>query len=87
MITPQEHLKEIVMKIERIVGGRVIGEAKLHKNGQYRCHPFGQNVEDKWFSRLEDVADFLRAHPGSGVRMTPNGSKVVKNIYIDGVPR
>ena len=75
------------MKIERIVSGRVVGAAKLYSNGQYRCHPAGQNVEDRWFTTLEDVAAFLRANPGSGVRMTPDSSKIVDNIYIDGVPR
>lgn len=75
------------MKIERIVRGHVVGEAKKHQDGRYRCHPAGQNIEDRWFTRLEDVAAFLRAHPASGVRMTPNGSKIVDNIYIDGAPR
>jgi hypothetical protein len=39
------------------------------------------------FDNLDDVAEFLRANPGSGVRMAPGFSKIVKNIYIDGFPR
>jgi hypothetical protein len=38
-------------------------------------------------STLEDVARFLRTNPRGGVRMTPGGSKIVENIFIDGVPR
>ena len=38
-------------------------------------------------STLEAVAMFLRANPRGGVRMTPNGSKIVEHIFIDGIPR
>ena len=74
-------------KIERIVGGVVKGEAKLYPSGKYRCHPAGQNIETTWFTSLADVAAFLRADPRNGVRMTPDGNKIVDNIYIDGVAR
>jgi hypothetical protein len=36
---------------------------------------------------LDDVARFLKANPRGGVRMTPDGSKIVENIFIDGVAR
>jgi hypothetical protein len=76
-----------VSRIEYIKGGRVIKRAERYKNGKYRCHPDGQNKEEFWFSTLDEVAEFLRAHPGSGVRMKPGYGKISKHIYIDGIAR
>lgn len=75
------------MRIERIKGGRVIGEPKLYSNGKYKCHPDGDNKSPVWCSTLEEVADYLQKNPGSGVRMDPGGGKISENILIDGVPR
>lgn len=74
-------------RIERIVGGVVTGVPVKYKNGLYRCHPAGQNVDDEWFATLEEVAEFLWAHPRGGVRMTPGRGKISENIFIDGAPR
>ncbi|MCA2009119.1 hypothetical protein [Tritonibacter mobilis] len=75
------------MRIERIEGGRVTGNPKLYSNGKYKCHPDGNSKIHKWCATLEEVADYLRTNPGSGVRMDPGGGKISENIFIDGVPR
>ena len=74
-------------RIEQIIGGVVKGTPKLFKDKRYRCLHEGSNMSPEMPSTLEDVAKFLRAHLRGGVRMTPNGSKIVENIFIDGVPR
>ncbi len=74
-----------VSRIERIVGGLVIGRVESGSDGNYSCHHFGSNVAPVLHARLDDVADFLRAHPRSGVRMNPGWGKISRNIYIDGV--
>lgn len=75
------------MRIERIIGGAVRGEPKLYKDRQYRCFSEGSNMDPEKPSTLEDVAKFFLANSRGGVRMTPNGSKIVEKIFIDGVPR
>ncbi len=75
------------MKIERIEGGHVTGQPRLYKNGKYQCNPDGNNKVKIWKASLEEVAEYLRANPGSGVRMDPGVKKIVDNIFIDGVPR
>lgn len=75
------------MRIERIVGGVVRGEPKLFEDRLYRCFHEGLNMHAEKPSTLADVAMFLKVNPRGGVRMTPDGSKIVKNIFIDGIPR
>lgn len=74
-----------VTRIERIVGGSVIGRVECGSDSNYAGHHFGSNVDSVPFSSLDDVADFLRSHPRSGVRMNPDWKKISRNIYIDGV--
>ena len=76
-----------VTRIERIKGGAVVGAAATNSDGFYECLERGKNVDPIKVRSLDDVAAFLRAHPQSGVRMNPRWGKIVKNIYIDGVPR
>jgi len=76
-----------VTRIEKIVSGVVIQCAEPNKDGLYECHEFGSNVSPVKFASLNQVADYLRSNPGSGVRMNPGWSKISKNIYIDGVLR
>ncbi|CUX05172.1 hypothetical protein AGR1C_pAt20163 [Agrobacterium fabacearum TT111] len=63
----------------------VIGRVEPGADGDYTCHHFGSNVDPLSFSTLDDVADFLRAHPRSGVRMYPSRKKISRNIHIDGI--
>lgn len=60
-----------VARIERIVGGIVRGRVERGSDGLFACHEFGSNVHPVALSTLEDVADYLRANPSSGVRMNP----------------
>jgi hypothetical protein len=77
-----------VSRIERIISGTVVGCAVVGPtSGKYHCHRSGSNMSPLPFDTLDDVADFLRANPGSGVRMAPSFSKIVNNIYIDGFRR
>jgi len=57
------------------------------KTGRYKCHHFGSNVHPVEFATLDEVAEFLRKHPGNGVRMNPRWSKITKCVFIDGIPR
>lgn len=60
----------------------------------YRCIPPGKkNNHSKrgvMYRAIEDVADHLRANPGTGIRVwisaTGKASRRTKNVYIDGVP-
>ncbi|RWB69727.1 hypothetical protein [Mesorhizobium sp.] len=74
-----------IARIERIVGGIVRGRVERGSDGLFACHEFGSNVHPVSLSTLEDVADYLRANPSSGVRMNPGWVKIVRNIYIDGI--
>ncbi|MCZ7445590.1 MULTISPECIES: hypothetical protein [Rhizobium/Agrobacterium group] len=74
-----------VTRVERIVGGLVIGRVERGSDGYYACHHFGSNVDPLPLNTLDDVADFLRAHPRGGVRMYPGRKKISRNIYIDGI--
>lgn len=74
-----------VTRIERIVGGVVTGRVERGSDGFFACHEFGLNVAQTRLASLDDVADFLRSQPRSGVRMNPGWDKSSKNIYIDGV--
>ncbi|MBM2712838.1 hypothetical protein JQK88_16750 [Mesorhizobium caraganae] len=74
-----------VARIERIIGGMVTARVEPGSNGYFACHHFGSNVDPTHLSSLDEVADFLRSHPRSGVRMNPSWVKIVRNIYIDGV--
>ncbi|WP_027992025.1 hypothetical protein [Sinorhizobium meliloti] len=74
-----------ITKIERIVGGRVIGRVERGSDGNYACHHFGSIVDPVTCASLDDVADFLRANSRSGVRMNPDWRKISRNVYIDGV--
>jgi len=74
-----------VTRIERIVGGRIIGIAERGADGNYACHLFGSNVDPVPCTSLDDVADFLRTNTGGGVRMNPGWVKISRNIYIDGI--
>ena len=74
-----------VTRIERIVGGRVAGRVERGSDGLFACHDFGSNVTPTRLATLDEVADFLRSRPRSGVRMNPGWSRIITNIYIDGV--
>jgi hypothetical protein len=74
-----------VARIERIVSGSVTGRVERGSDGLFACHDFGSNVTPTRFATLDEVADFLRSRPGSGVRMNPGWGRITKNIYIDGV--
>lgn len=73
-----------ISRIERIIGSVVTAKAERDPGGMFVGHRFGSNVNPVRFSSLDDVSDFLRANPGSGVRMNPGWSKISKNIYLDG---
>jgi hypothetical protein len=74
-----------VGRIERIVRGVVVARAARHKGGHYACHQFGSNVAPVPIATLDDVADFLKTHPRSGVRMDPGWVRITRNIWLDGV--
>lgn len=74
-----------IARVERIIGGIVQGRAERGSDGRFVCHELGSNVNPVALPTLEDVADYLRANPSSGVRMNPGWVKIVRNIYIDGV--
>lgn len=74
-----------VARIERVVGGIATGRVERGFNGLFACHDFGSKVAPTCHASLDDVADFLRSRPPSGVRMNPGWSRITKNIYIDGV--
>ena len=76
-----------VSRIERIIRGTSIGAVERSTNGFYVCLSEGSNMETQEFLTLDEVADFLRNNPRAGVRMNPEWSKIVKNIFIDGLPR
>jgi len=67
------------------VGGVVTGRVERGADGLFACHEFGSNVTPTRFASLDDVADFLRSRPRSGVRMNPGWDRITRNIYIDGV--
>lgn len=74
-----------ITKIERIVSGLATGVVQRDSAGNFICHHFGSNVAPLSCVSLDDVADFLRTYPRSGVRMNPGWVKISRNIYIDGV--
>lgn len=74
-----------VARIERIIGGIVRGRVERGSDGFFACHAFGSNVNAISLASLDDVADFLRSHPRSGVRMNPQWKRITKNVHIDGV--
>jgi hypothetical protein len=76
-----------VLRIEQIKAGVVTREADSATDGKYRCFFRGSNMDPVLLSTLDEVADFLRMHPRSGVRMTPLGGVVRDDIFIDGAPR
>jgi hypothetical protein len=77
-----------ITRVEKIVAGLVVaGAGRSRKTGNYNCHHRGSNVDAVELSSLDEVAEFLRANPGSGVRMEPRWSKIVDDIYIGGIPR
>jgi hypothetical protein len=76
-----------VERIERIINGAVVQRAEPAPNGLYACLPSGANMRPVLLSTLDEVADYLRANPGSGVRMNPGWSKISKRVFIDGLPR
>lgn len=74
-----------VARIERIIRGVVTGRVERGSGGFFACHHFGSNVNVTALASLDDVADFLRTHPRSGVRMNPQWKRITRNIHIDGV--
>lgn len=76
-----------VIRIEKIVSGRVVQKAERNEDGLYVCHAFGSNIDPLMFSSLDEVADYLRTNPRSGVRMNPGWSKISRFVFIDGLPR
>ena len=75
------------LKIEHIVLGKVLGTPKVHGDGAYRCFFEGTNMSPEKPVTLEEVARFLRANPRGGVRMSPSDSRIVEDIYINGILR
>jgi hypothetical protein len=73
-----------VARIERIVSGVVTGRVERGSDGFFACHDFGSNVNATPLASLDDVADFLRSHPRSGVRMNAQWKRITRNIYVDG---
>jgi hypothetical protein len=74
-----------ISRIEKIVSGTVTHTVERSKrSGNYVCLSVGSNMIKSEFADLEQVADYLRSNPGSGVRMNPGWSKIVNNIHIDG---
>jgi hypothetical protein len=76
-----------VLRIEQIKAGVVSREADPATDSKYRCFFRGSNMDPVLLNTLDEVADFLRMHPRSGVRMTPHGGVIRDDIFIDGVPR
>lgn len=76
-----------VTRIEKIVDGKVVQRATRDRYGFYRCLAAGTNEGPVSFLSLDEVADYLRKHPRSGVRMDPGWSKISRWIFIDGVRR
>jgi hypothetical protein len=76
-----------VLRIEQIKAGVVTREADPATDGKYRCFFRGSNMDPVLLSTLDEVADFLRMHPRSGVRMTPRDGAIRDDIFIDGAPR
>lgn len=74
-----------VARIERVVRGSVTGRVERGSDGLFACHDFGSNMTPTRLATLDEVADFLRSRPGSGVRMNPGWGRITRNIYIDGV--
>ncbi len=74
-----------VARIERIVAGVVKSRVERGADGTFACHEFGSNVHAVALTTLDEVADYLRANPRSGVRMNPGWVKISRNIHIDGV--
>ena len=73
---------------EKIVVGSVVAVVeRSRKTRNYHCRHRGSNVDAVEFGSLDQVAEFLRANPGSGVRMEPGWSKIVDHIHIDRMPR
>jgi len=75
------------IRIEKIVVGSVVAVIERSRQTGNHCHHRGSNMDAVEFGSLDQVAEFLRANPGSGVRMEPRWSKIVDHIYIDGMPR
>ena len=76
-----------VGRIERVMFGSVMQRAERNDNGFYVCHAFGSNINPILKASLDEVADYLRKNPQAGVRMNPGWSKIVRNVFIDGVAR
>ncbi|RCS21501.1 hypothetical protein DUT91_23655 [Phyllobacterium salinisoli] len=74
-----------VARIERMVAGVVKNRVERGADGAFACHQFDSNVHPVALMTLDDVANYLRANPRSGVRMNPGWVKISRNIHIDGV--
>lgn len=74
-------------RVEKIVAGVVVQRAERNEDGVYVCHASGTNVDPVVLSSLDEVADYLRNNPRSGVRMNPGWSKISRRVFIDGLPR
>jgi hypothetical protein len=75
------------MVIEQRDGTLVLGTPELFGDGCYRCFYEGSNMHPEKPTTLEDVGKFLRLNPRDGVRMTPQNSKIVDNIFMNGILR
>lgn len=75
-------------RIEKIKSGVVVQKAEPHsKDGHFWCHTYGSNIDPIRLSSLDEVAEYLRDNPKSGVRMNPGWSKISEDIFIDGAAR
>lgn len=79
----------MVIRIEKIEDGKVVQRAERGSDGFYHCYPEGQTMAKymKRYSNLEEAADFLVKNRRGRIRMNPDWSLIVDNIYIDGNPR
>ncbi|MFN7633728.1 MAG: hypothetical protein ACK5PI_03265 [Acetobacteraceae bacterium] len=76
-----------VERIEKIVDGKVVQRAERASDGCFVCLGAGTNEGPIKLHSLDEVAEFLRRNPRSGVRMNPGWSKISEHIFIDVVPR
>jgi hypothetical protein len=77
-----------VARIEKFERGVAVQRAEPASNdGKYRCFVAGRNTDPVLLTTLDQVADFLRSNPRSGVRMNPGWGLIRDDIHIDGSPR
>ena len=79
----------MVDRIEKVQDGKVTKTAKKYpRNGGhfFECFEPGQTRNPRWFSTLDEVAEFLYEVPDRRVRMEPEAAMTSRFIHIDGEP-